>query len=97
MAAYTEVPALPKQSTEAVPTDPLALVFLLLFAASEIIGNSNLKANGVIQLIIRLINSLKPARKEDEVISNLYQDIRDLTETVEDLREAVKPGKRGLW
>lgn len=96
MAAYTEVSSNP-QPTQAPQTDPLALAFLLLFAASEIIGNSKLKANGVIQLIIRLINSLKPVRKEDEVISNLHQDIRDLTDTVEELREAVKPNKRGLW
>jgi hypothetical protein len=96
MAAYTEVPSTP-QPTPTATTDPLAIAFLFLFAASEIIGNSKLKANGVIQLIIRLINSFKPVRKEDEVINNLHQDIRELTETVEELREAVKPNKRGIW
>jgi hypothetical protein len=91
MAAYTEVPS-NTQPIEAAPTDPLALTFLLLFAASEVIGKSKvLKANGVIQLILNLIGSLKPVRKEDEIISSLHKDILDLTESVEELRQAVKP------
>jgi hypothetical protein len=97
MTTFAETPA-PLPVTQNQPTtDPLALAFLLLFAASEIIGSSNIKANGVIQLILKLINSFKPVRKEDEVVSNLHQDIQDLTETVQELRDAVKPAKRGFW
>lgn len=84
----------PTPQQGAVPTDPLAITFLVLFAASEIIGSSKVKANGVIQLVLRLINSLKPARKEDEIIVSLHQDIRDLTESVAELRQAVRPTPR---
>jgi hypothetical protein len=94
MANLTESPVVPTTLNNQVPTDPLALTFIVLFAASEIIGSSKIKSNGVIQLILRLISSLKPARKEDEIIVSLHQDIKDLTDSVAELRQAVRPTPR---
>jgi hypothetical protein len=44
------------------------LAFLALFVGSEIVGASKLKENGIVQLILNAVNSLKPFRKEDETI-----------------------------
>jgi len=44
------------------------LAFLALFIGSEVVGASKLKENGIVQLILNAINSLKPFRKEDETI-----------------------------
>ena len=42
------------------------LSFLLLFLGSELLGASKFKSNGVVQLLLSAINSLKPFRNEDE-------------------------------
>jgi hypothetical protein len=42
------------------------LSFLLLFLGSELLGASKFKSNGVVQLILSAVNSLKPFRNEDE-------------------------------
>jgi hypothetical protein len=42
------------------------LLFLGLFVASEVVGNSKLKSNSVVQIILAGINALKPLRKEDD-------------------------------
>jgi len=47
------------------------LIFLGLFAASEVIGNSKLKSNSVVQIILSGINALKPLRKEDDQLQRL--------------------------
>jgi hypothetical protein len=47
------------------------LVFLGLFVASEVIGNSKLKSNSVVQIILAGINALKPLRKEDDKLQQL--------------------------
>jgi hypothetical protein len=44
------------------------LAFLALFVSSEVVGNSKLKENSIVQLILNAVNSLKPFRKEDETI-----------------------------
>jgi hypothetical protein len=51
-----------------------AVVFFGLFIASELIGASKYKSNGVAQLIIRASSSLKPFRREDDIL----QKIKDL-------------------
>jgi hypothetical protein len=76
-----------------VPSDPLALSFIILFAASELIGVSKLKSNSIVQLIQRLISNFKPARREDELVSRLRSDVLDLTESIEELRETVQAAK----
>lgn len=46
-----------------------ALGFILAFTASELIGVSKLKENSVIQLLKTLVDTLRPARKEDEKVA----------------------------
>jgi len=47
------------------------LLFLGLFVASEVIGNSKLKSNSVVQIILAGINALKPLRKEDDKLNQV--------------------------
>lgn len=48
-----------------------ALGFLIAFLASEIIGASKLRSNGVVQLLLGLVETLKPIRKEDDKIAEI--------------------------
>ena len=48
-----------------------ALAFFALFISSEIIGNSKLKENSVVQVILRGIEAIKPHRIEDDKIQKL--------------------------
>lgn len=52
------------------------LVFLGLFLASEVIGNSKLASNSVVQLILGGIDALKPLRKEDDKIQRIKDTFR---------------------
>ena len=52
------------------------LVFMGLFLASEVIGASKLKDNGIAQLILSGINALKPLRKEDEQIQRIKDTLK---------------------
>jgi hypothetical protein len=45
-----------------------AIGFLVAFVASEVIGASKLKENSVAQLAKSLIDTFRPARKEDEKV-----------------------------
>lgn len=47
------------------------LLFLGLFLASEVVGNSKLKENSIVQVILSGINALKPLRKEDDQIQKI--------------------------
>lgn len=47
------------------------LAFFALFLGSEVVGASNLKSNGIIQLLLNGINALKPLRKEDDQIQRI--------------------------
>jgi hypothetical protein len=47
------------------------LLFLGLFVASEVVGNSKLKSNSVVQIILAGINALKPLRTEDDKLQQL--------------------------
>jgi len=44
------------------------IAFFALFLTSEVIGNSKLKSNSVVQLLATLVNGLRPIRKEDDQI-----------------------------
>jgi hypothetical protein len=89
-----QIPASQPQPTPEVPIDPLALTFLGLFIVSEFLGMSRFKANAVIQLIVRLISQFKPARQEDELVSEVRREISALTESVQELKSVVKPPRR---
>lgn len=62
-----------------------AIGFIIAFAASEIIGESKLKQNSVLALVKSLIDTLRPARKEDEKIAAIKARIDALIEEVEGL------------
>jgi hypothetical protein len=47
------------------------LIFFGLFIGSEIIGNSKLKENSVVQVILRGIEAIKPHRTEDDKIQRV--------------------------
>lgn len=52
------------------------LLFFVLFIASELIGNSKLKENSVVQLLRDLIGYLKPLRREDDKIQKIKDILR---------------------
>jgi hypothetical protein len=52
------------------------LAFLALFLGSEIIGSSKLKSNGVVQLILNAVDSLKPFRSEDDKIKRIKDSFK---------------------
>ena len=53
-----------------------ALIFFGLFIGSEIIGNSKLKENSVVQVILRAIEALKPHRTEDDKIQRIKDTLK---------------------
>ena len=53
-----------------------ALAFFALFIGSEIIGNSKLKENSVVQVIIRGIEAIKPHRTEDDKIRRIKDSFK---------------------
>jgi len=64
-----------------------AIGFLAAFITSEVIGSSKLKENSVAQLIKSLIDTLKPARKEDEKVAELRARVEGLLEELKGLGE----------
>jgi len=64
-----------------------AIGFLAAFVTSEVIGSSKLKENSVAQLIKSLIDTLKPARKEDEKVAELRSRVEGLLEELKGLGE----------
>ena len=52
------------------------LAFFALFIGSEIIGNSKLKENSVVQVILRVVEALKPHRTEDDKIQKLKDTLK---------------------
>jgi len=51
------------------------LAFFALFIASEVVGNSKLKENSIVQLLLNAVNSLKPFRSEDDKIQKVKDSI----------------------
>ena len=64
-----------------------AIGFLAAFVASEVIGSSKLKENSVAQFVKSLIDTLKPARKEDEKVAELRSRVEGLLEELKGLGE----------
>ena len=48
-----------------------ALIFFGLFIGSEIVGASKLKDNSIAQVILRVVEALKPHRTEDDKIQKI--------------------------
>ena len=61
--------------------------FVSAFVASEVIGSSKLKENSIAALIKNLIDTLKPARKEDEKVAELRSRVEGLLEELKGLGE----------
>ena len=59
-----------------------AIAFIAAFVASEVIAASPLKENSLAQLVKSLIDTLKPARKEDEKVSEVKKAAVLLAETL---------------
>jgi hypothetical protein len=47
------------------------IAFFVLFLASEVIGESKFKSNGIVQLLANAVGALKPLRKEDDKIDQI--------------------------
>lgn len=62
-----------------------AVVAILAFVASEIIGESKLKENSIAGLVKSLIDTLKPSRKEDEKVEEVKKAALLLTQTLREL------------
>ena len=62
-----------------------AIGFIAAFVASEVIGSSKLKENSVAALVKSLIDTLKPARKEDEKVAELRARVEGLLEELKGL------------
>ena len=62
-----------------------ALGFIAAFVASEVIGESKLKENSIAALVKSLIDTLKPARKEDEKVAALRARVEELVEELKEL------------
>lgn len=52
------------------------VTFFLLFLASEVIGQSKFKSNGIVQLLANAVGALKPLRKEDDKIEQIKKILR---------------------
>jgi hypothetical protein len=47
------------------------ITFFVLFLASEVVGESKFKSNGIVQLLANAVGALKPLRKEDDKIEQI--------------------------
>ena len=61
--------------------------FLAAFIASEVIGETKLKENSIAALVKSLIDTLKPARKEDEKVADIKRRLEELTVELRQLGE----------
>ncbi len=52
------------------------ILFFALFIGSEVVGNSKLKENSLVQIILAGVNALKPLRSEDEKIKQLKDTLK---------------------
>ena len=64
-----------------------AIAFIAAFVASEVIAASPLKENSIAQLAKSLIDTLKPARKEDEKVAEVKNAAVLLAETLRRLED----------
>ena len=61
--------------------------FLVAFVASEVIGETKLKENSIAALVKSLVDTLKPARKEDEKVAEIKRRLEELTVELRQLGE----------
>ena len=61
--------------------------FLVAFVASEVIGETKLKENSIAALVKSLVDTLKPARKEDEKVAEIKRRLEELTQELRQLGE----------
>ena len=61
--------------------------FVSAFVASEVIGSSKLKENSVAALVKSLIDTLRPARKEDEKVDAIRRRIEEVAAELKSLGE----------
>ena len=59
--------------------------FVAAFVASEVIGGSKLKENSVAALAKSLIDTLRPARKEDEKVDAIKAKLEAITRELKTL------------
>jgi hypothetical protein len=52
------------------------ITFFVLFLASEVVGESKFKSNGIVQLLANAVGALKPLRKEDDKIDQIKKIIQ---------------------
>jgi hypothetical protein len=52
------------------------ITFFVLFLASEVVGESKFKSNGIVQLLANAVGALKPLRKEDDKIEQIKKILR---------------------
>jgi hypothetical protein len=52
------------------------ITFFVLFLASEVVGESKFKSNGIVQLLANAVGALKPLRKEDDKIEQIKKIIQ---------------------
>ena len=64
-----------------------AIAFIAAFVTSKVIAVSPLKENSLAQLVKSLIDTLKPARKEDEKVSEVKKAAVLLAETLRRLED----------
>jgi hypothetical protein len=53
-----------------------ALIFFGLFIGSEVIAASKLRENSIVQVILRVIEALKPHRTEDDKIQKIKDTLK---------------------
>ena len=61
--------------------------FLIAFVASEVIGETKLKENSIAALVKSLVDTLKPARKEDEKVDAIRKRLEEVEEELKSLRK----------
>jgi hypothetical protein len=61
------------------------LGFVAAFVASEVIGTSKLKENSLAALVKGLIDSLKPARREDEKVASIRKKLESVANELKSL------------
>jgi hypothetical protein len=62
-------------------------LFIIAFAASEVIGESKLKENSILGLVKSLIDSLRDSRTEDEKVVEVKEAAVEFVESLKDLGE----------
>ena len=62
-----------------------AIGFIGAVVASEVIGASKLKENSLAQLLKSLIDTLRPARKEDEKVTEIKENAVELIEKLKNI------------